>query len=205
MMVESSVPAIYGSDVICAYSSGDVLSLNASTGLNNWEEVLLSSNTSESGFVMSHVAASPVVYGNTVLVATSESKIELIEAVGGVRVWEQDFGTIITPIIVGKFAFVMATDGNLVCLSMEDGSIKWKTNIKKVVKEQFRLEYSMVGTLLVNGNIAVFNSVGDFAQFDPSTGSLKDLKRFGRIYTSKTPMIVDETMYLITNRASICN
>jgi len=203
MMVESGTPAVTDNSVICAYSSGDVMSLNQKTGTDNWSDVLFSSNISESGFVISHIAASPVVYGGFVLVATSESKIVLLDTATGVRVWEQEIGTITTPIIMKGWAFVLASNGELVCLSMEDGTIKWKTDINAISKNKNKNDTVLTGPVMVNGNIAVFDSNGNIMSFDATTGAFRKKINADGATIARTPIIINETMYIITDRAAI--
>ncbi|MDR0744797.1 MAG: PQQ-like beta-propeller repeat protein [Holosporales bacterium] len=202
-MAKFGTPAVYGNDVICAYSSGDVASFSLSSGSDNWSEVLFSSNVSESGFVISHIAASPVVYKNYVLIATSESKMILLDATSGIRVWEQDLGTIHTPIINNNWIFVLTSDNKLVCLSLNDGAIKWQTNITDEFNEKKGKEAIWTGPLMINGKLVIFSDHGHKATFDISTGKTISSEVVDRLLFVRTPMIVNKIMYFITDYAEL--
>ncbi len=202
IMMAASTPAINGNEVICAYSSGDVTSLSLDNGADVWSDVLFSSNTSESGFVLSHIVASPVINSGLVMVATSEAKTALIDAATGVRIWEQEFGTMNAPVIMNGWAFILSNTGFLTCLSMEDGSIKWIIDGSAVIGKKDEKPAFTSGPIMINGNIAVFDDNGNIDYFDPSTGSFKQQINIGGII-SKVPMIIDETMYAMTDRAEI--
>ena len=202
MMADAGIPAVFGGDVICTYSSGDVMSINVATSADNWGDVLFSSNTSESGSVISHIAASPVVHNGFVLVATSESKIALIDATTGVRAWEQNVGTVTSPVIIEGWAFVLSSEKELVCLSMTDGSIKWSNKLQDAFPDKSRKDTKWTGPSLINGNIVVFNTNGDMLSFDTSTGSIKKKTNID-CSVSRVPIIINETMYITTERAEI--
>lgn len=186
--------AIYGNNLISAYTNGDVVALDINDGSELWTDTLFSSNTSESGFIISHIVASPVVSGHNVLVATSESKITLVEASSGIRIWENNLGTINTPIIMNDWAFVLSTDNMITCISMVDGSYKWMTSVDGDNKK--------FGPMIINGNIVVFSQFGDMMVYNPKDGKLKETKKLGTTI-SKTPIIVNKNMYIVNNNAEV--
>lgn len=203
MMSEFGTIALFGDDVICPYSSGDILSLEASTGSENWSDVLFSSDISASGFTISHISASPVVFDNYLLVATSESKMVLIDATSGIRVWEQGIGTIRTPIVNSGWIFVLTSDKNLVCLSAQNGEFKWQTALPSLCKSKNISDGTWTGPLMINGDIVIFGSNGDILTFDVSTGKLKNSKNFERAAFGRTPIVVNKTMYFVSDRAEL--
>lgn len=203
MMAESSVPALSRSGVVCAYSSGDIVSLDLNSGSDNWADVLCSANISESGFVISHIAASPVVHGDSVLAATSESKMVLTDAATGARIWEQNIGTINTPLIMNGWVFALTNSGELVCLSMKDGSIKWKVNAKTFSNEKKPEDVLLTGPMIINGNIVIFDATGNIMSFDPSTGLFRKKINIEKASIARVPMIINGVMYAVTNRAEI--
>jgi outer membrane protein assembly factor BamB len=140
--------------------------------------------------------ASPVVSNGRILAATSESKMALIEASSGIRIWEQTVGTINTPVIVGSWVFVVTSDGSLICLSFNDGSAKWSSKIGSSKGKLF-------GPVIINGSICVFSEHGEMMLFDPSNGKLKESKDL-KVYISRTPIIVDKSMYIASGSDVVC-
>ncbi|MDR0942536.1 MAG: PQQ-like beta-propeller repeat protein [Holosporales bacterium] len=209
IMEKTGTPAVFGNDIICACSSGDIISLNIQNGADNWSDVLVPSNTSDSGVTISHIAMSPLVFGDNVLVAASESKMVLIDAISGIRIWEQNIGTLNSPVINNGWIFILTNDNIVACLSCKDGSIKWKADIRDICsslnKKYENREWT--GPLIINGEILVFSNAGDVLDIDVSTGKLKGQKKyeiFKGVNTAKVPVIVDGQMFVVTSRGDLC-
>ncbi|MDR2666544.1 MAG: PQQ-like beta-propeller repeat protein [Holosporales bacterium] len=204
VMAEAGTPGVFGDSVICAYSSGDIFSLGLQDGNDNWNDVLLSSNVNESGVVISHIAASPVVYGDSVLAATSESKMSLLDAASGIRIWEQDIGTLTPPVINGGVIFVLS-DNSVFCMSLENGSINWKCELSAVYnrKDVKPSSLNWRGPLIINSDIIVFSDAGDLIRIDASTGKLKKHDLIKDAAITRTPLVVNEKMFAVTSRAEI--
>lgn len=208
MMLEAGAPAVVSEEaVICAYSSGDFASLSVKTGAENWFDVLVSSNVSESGAQISHIATSPVVFDGKVLVATSESQIALTDVETGVRIWEQDFGTINLPVVINNWGFVLSCHHELVCLSMKDGSVKWNVNISQINQKksaQKNCNTLFTGPIAVNGNILVLDNSGNILSFNPTNGAFIGKMNISRTkITARPPIVVDGTMFILTKRADL--
>jgi outer membrane protein assembly factor BamB len=204
MMAEAGTPGIFGNSAICAYSSGDIFSLEIQSGADNWSDVLLSSNVNESGVVISHIVASPVVYGDTVLAATSASKISLLDATSGIRIWEQNMGTMTTPIINNDVLFVLSS-GDVFCLSVKNGSTNWKSDLSAIYDRKGVKPFSLNwrGPLLINGDVVVFSDAGDLIRIDALTGKLKKHDLIKGATITRTPIVVNEKMFAVTSRAEI--
>ena len=204
VMAESATPALFGNDIICAYGSGDLKSLDLISGNDSWTDVLFSTNIADSGAVISHIAASPVVSGNKVLAATSESKMVMFDASSGIRVWEKDIGTINIPVINSGWIFVLSGDRSVLCLSEADGSVKWTSDIRDLYPEnKYPKNAEFVGPLLINGDVVIFSDHGDILKLDISTGKLKSIYNFSGMSTCRTPIVVGDKLFAVTSRADL--
>lgn len=203
IMSESATPAVYGSSLICAYSSGDLKSLDINSGNDIWGEILFSTNTSDSGSAMSHIVASPAIHNGMILAVTSESKMVMFDAADGVKVWEKDIGTVNTPVINNGWVFVLTNDKSIVCLSEKDGAVKWTTDIRELYADKLPKYTEFVGPLLINGNVVVFGSNGDILKLDISTGAQKCIEKIDGMRTSRTPIIVGKKLFAVTDRAEL--
>ena len=203
IMSDSGSAAELGNDIICTYTSGDLKSLNAQNGAINWEDVLFSANFSESGSVFSHIVASPVVFDENVLVATSESKMALIDGISGIRIWEKEIGTLNTPAVNNNWIFVLSSDNQIICLSSKTGEISWIKRIQAVYGENYPESSNWVGPLLINNDVVIFNDFGDILKLDPSTGNLKDKITIKNANIIKKPIIINGKMFAITSRSDI--
>ncbi len=203
IMSDSATAAELWDDVICAYTSGDLKSLNSRNGAINWEDVLFSANLSESGSVFSHIVASPVVFNGNVLVATSESKIALIDGASGIRLWEKEIGTLNTPAVNNDWIFVLSSDNQVICISAKSGSINWMKKIQDIYGEKYPENANWTGPLLINNDIVIFNDFGDMLELDKSTGKLNEKITIKNANIIKKPIIVNGKMFAITNRSDI--
>ena len=196
IMASAGTPALYGNDIICAYSSGDLKSLNIQSGSDNWDEILSSAN-------LSHIAASPIVSNGKVLAATPEAKMVMFDAASGIQIWEKEVGTMTTPVINSGWIFVLTGDRSVICLSEKDGSTKWIVAIKDLYGDKFSKDLEFVGPILINGDIAIFSNNGDIFKLDVSTGKLKKTEKISNMSTNRTPIIVDGKLFAVTSRADL--
>ncbi|MDR1488643.1 MAG: PQQ-like beta-propeller repeat protein [Holosporales bacterium] len=218
IMDKTGTPAVLSNgNIIAPYTNGDVLSLDIKDGNEIWMDTLFSENTSESGFIISHIVASPLVYKNCVLVATSESKIAMIDAYSGIRVWEQSFGTMNSPVIDNGWIFLLTSNKTLVCIRENDGEIKWEVPVtitesednkkeekgraKKITKHG-KAPTKFVGPLLINGYVQVFSKDGDVVTYNPKDGKKLSVSRSESSF-NRTPIIVDKTMYVVNSKSEI--
>lgn len=203
VMSKASTPALYGHSIICAYSSGDLKSYDLSNGGDNWDDVLFSANLADSGSIMAHIVASPVVSNGNVLATTSESGMVMFDASNGVRIWEKEIGTINTPLINSGWVFVLTQTGTMLCLSEKDGSVKWVSEIKELLHEQYSKNAEFVGALLVNGDVMVFSNTNNIVKLDISTGKLKGIITLEDADTTVAPIVVDGKIIAVNSRAEL--
>jgi outer membrane protein assembly factor BamB len=205
IMAEMGTPAVFQYNIICGDSSGSLQSIDLN-GTYNWEDVLFSSDTSQSGSTISHIVASPVVVGNAVLVATSESKMAMFDCFSGVRLWEQSIGTVNQPVINSGWVFVVSSDGKVICLSEEDGAIRWTSDIDSLCSKKGSKDQRWFGPMIINGDLWIFGSNGNVLNIDISTGNLKknNVGVLKNKRLSKMPIIVDGDMFVATSNGDIC-
>ncbi|MBQ8651672.1 MAG: PQQ-like beta-propeller repeat protein [Alphaproteobacteria bacterium] len=203
VMAGSCAPSVYQDSVIVPYTTGDITRINLSSGSNIWEETLFSSDMASSGSVISHISVSPIVFDTRVLVANSESKMVMFDADTGSILWTKSIGTINTPSVNSGWIFALTSNKTLVCLNEKDGQTKWQVSLDDLyTSEKLSSDIVWFDPLLINGDIVLSNSQGDLLTLDVSTGALKDTNRTG-LRISRTPVVVNNKMYIVTNQANI--
>ncbi|MDR1391068.1 MAG: PQQ-binding-like beta-propeller repeat protein [Holosporales bacterium] len=203
MMSEAGAPVLFENSVICTYSSGDLKSMNINDGSENWIDVLFSANLSESGGIISHIAASPVVFDDYVLAVTSESKMVLVDATSGIRVWEKNLGTTNTPVVNSGWVFVLSCDNCMLCLSTKSGEVKWVSELNEFIEARHQKITKWIGPLLINGDVVAFNEAGNVLRLDISTGKLKKQENFKDVIFLRKPIIINGRMFAMSPRANI--
>jgi outer membrane protein assembly factor BamB len=194
----AGTPAVYGKNVICTYTNGDVTALSSGDGREIWTDTLFSSNTSDSGFVISHIVASPIIYKDGVLVATSEPKMAFIDAFSGIRKWEVNIGTVNQPVINNDWIFVLSSDGTVACISTVDGAVKWLTPIEK----KKRNDHHFFGPFIINGEVSIFSSNGEVSAYHPNTGKLISTRKLNTTI-SRPPVLVGDSIYIANHKSEI--
>ncbi len=203
VMSKASTPALFGHSIICAYSSGDLKSYDLRSGGDNWDDVLFSANLSDSGSVMAHIVASPVVSNGNILATTSESGMVMFDASSGVRIWENEIGTINTPLVNSGWIFVLTQTGAVICLSEKDGSIKWVSEVKELLPDQYSKDAEFVGALLINEAVMVFSNTNNIVTLDISTGKIKGITNIDGADTIVAPIVIDGRIIAVNSRAEL--
>lgn len=200
----SVAPAVSDEAIICTNANGEVTSLNIDSGAENWTETLYVRNISASGSAVQHIAVAPVVFDGKVLVIQGEPKMVLYDVELGKQIWEQDIGTFNQPAIFNNWGFVLSSKNELICLSMKNGDIKWKVSINSGSPDCPEAHSSMLGPVVVNGDIVLCDSAGKLTFYDAQTGVLKRQIMLNKKNIFIHPwkiFVIEKTMYILTARA----
>ena len=191
-------PAVYKNSAICVYSNGDIVSLNLSDGSVNWSDSLIPRAILRSGGTgLFHITASPIVIGDKVLVINAFSNMTLFDAQTGIRIWSKDIGAVSQPAVIDKeWAFVLS-DTDLLCISLKNGAIKWRTNEpKKIIKKNSEYKKcTWYGPLIINNQVWIFNNFANILKYDISSGKYLEEIYLHHVRHRSTPIIVNNTMY----------
>ena len=119
----------------------------------------------------------------------------------GGRVWTIAIGSNQTPWVAGDFIYVLTTDSEVVCLTRDDGRVRWIQGLPRYRNEEDRegvLQWS--GPVLVGDRLIVTGSSGEALSLSPYTGEL-----LGRmVLRSKTfvpPVVANNTVYILSDDA----
>ncbi len=117
----------------------------------------------------------------------------------GDRLWERDIAGVQTPWIAGDFLYVLATDGDLVCLSRRDGRIRWVRVLPRYEDPEDRTgPIFWSGPVLVSDRLIVVGSHGVALSVSPYTGRvLGKIDLPGDI--ELPPVAAGDTVYVITD------
>lgn len=196
-------PVIFQNSVVNVMTTGDIICLNLESGNELWSDVLFPTNISESGFVITHIAASPVVSNDILFVSNTESKMCADDIYSGIRLWETDISTLYPPTVIGNSLFMISTDGNLYCLSQSDGSVKWKnSDLAQSTGDKTSKLIEWTAPIIVNGDVVLCNNKGDISFFDSKNGKFKHKINIGKSIT-RSPIVVKEVMYILTKDADL--
>ena len=200
---KSSTPVVVGETIICAYTSGDVKSYEINSGHERWNEILTTTNISESGAAITQIVASPVVTNGNVLITNSESSMVMLDATTGEKVWENDIYSINTPLVNNGWIYVITPSDNVVCLSSKDGKVKWVTELQDINKKKSRIDVEYNGILLINGKIWIFSNLGNIIKIDPKNGKIIKIETIDGLNTEVNPIVVNNKIFVVNSKAEI--
>jgi outer membrane protein assembly factor BamB len=119
----------------------------------------------------------------------------------GGRLWTVSIGSNQTPWVAGDFIYVMTTDSELVCLTRDDGRVRWIQGLPRFVDEEDSegvIQWS--GPALVGDRLIVTGSNGEAFSVSPYTGEI--LGRMAlRSKTFVPPVVANNTVYILSDDA----
>ena len=197
----ASSPAVEGSTVVAAFSSGELFALRAETGRVAWTDSLAGSQRSDALSLLSDVRGLPVIDRGTVFAISHGGRMAAIDLRSGARIWEQNVGSFNTPWLAGDTLFVTTLDSEVAAVRRRDGRIHWITQLEQFTDPQRkRGRIVWTGPSLVGGRLMVFNSESQAVALDPATGRIGERLRLPGPVTIP-PAIARGTMYVVTDNA----
>ena len=203
-LLGAASPAVEGEIVIVPYSSGEIFALRVENGRVAWFDSLSAARASTSTLAsLSDINGEPVIDRGRVLVISHSGRMVALDLRSGRQFWDQTLGGVQTPWVAGDFIYVVTTEGTLLCLSREDGRIRWVTELPRFVDEEAREEpITWAGPVLVSDRLVLASSHGFALAISPYTGRV--LGRMGLPDpAAAAPIVANETLYFLTDEAEV--
>ena len=149
----------------------------------------------------------PTAKGRKVPIGTKSPmvvpKLAAIDLRSGERIWENNIGTLYTPWIAGDYMYVLDTEGEVVCISVRDGRVRWITQLERFEKRKKRKDLiRWAGPVLAGDRLFVSSSHGYMLTLSPYTGEILSGQEFGDSLLLP-PVIANNTMYILTEDGSL--
>jgi outer membrane protein assembly factor BamB len=202
-ILESTSAAVVGDFVIVPYTSGELYALRVQNGQVAWSDVLTRSGQVTALSELDDIAGRPVIDRDMVFAISHSGVMAAIKLSTGQRVWTRDIGGIETPLAAGAYIYVVTNDQRLICLTRNDGRVRWIHQLPKWGDPEDQLRPVVwSGPLLLSNRLIVFSSSGYAEAISPYTGELT-----GRVEipdgTAIPPVVANGTLYLYTNDAEL--
>ena len=195
--------AVSGDTVIVPYSSGELFALRVDNGAPYWTDTLTRTGNITSLTVINDIAGRPVVDRGMVFAVSHSGTLVAINIRSGGRVWTRNIPGIQTPLSVGEFLFIVSTEAQVLCISRDDGRIKWITSLPAFQDPEDREDPIVwTGPLLVANRLLLFSSDGRAVSIVPSTGQIVNQIPIPN-GTFIPPIMANGTMYVLTNSAQL--
>ena len=202
-LIGSASPAVDGDIVIVPYSSGEIFALRAQNGRQLWSDNLAAIRRADAVSALADIRGRPVLDRGRVYAISHSGRMVAIDLASGRRIWEAEVGGVNQPWIVGRFLYVVTTEGDVVALVAENGLVRWVTPLGRYEDPEDRGDLvSWSGPVLASDRLIVTGSQGVAVALSPYSGEI-----IGEIDmpddVSLPPILAGETLYFQTDNARL--
>ncbi|MBV8889458.1 MAG: PQQ-binding-like beta-propeller repeat protein [Alphaproteobacteria bacterium] len=202
-LLGSASPAVEGEIAVVAYNSGELYALRVENGRPVWSDNLASTRSVDAVSSLADIRGRPVVDRGRVFAISHSGRMAAIDQRSGDRVWEQEIASTHGPWVAGDYVFVLANDNQVVCLTRNEGGIRWVRQLQRYQDEKEKSDpIRWAGPVLGGDRLIVLSSNGEALSISPYTG-----EPLGRTQVSAGgylgPVIADNSLYLLTDDANL--
>ncbi len=201
--LSSASPAAAGDLVVAPFSSGEIVAFQAESGRALWNETLAQQARLTALASLNDIAGSPVIDRGLIYVVSHGGRFAAIDIRSGQRVWESSITSLQTPWVAGDFIYVVSVNGELVCLSRNEGAILWVTQLRRYKKEKKRKgRVTWAGPVLAGGHLVLVSNLGEVAKVDPTTGAIVETKDIDEASVI-SPVVANEKVYILSEKGRL--
>ena len=202
-LLGSASPAVEGDIVVVPYSSGELFALRVENGQPVWSDNLATSRPLGALSSLADIRGQPVIDRGRVIAVSHGGLLVAIDLRTGDRVWEQDIGGVHMPWVAGDYIYVLSDDGDLICLTREDGRVRWVRALPRYGDEEDKSDpESWSGPVLASDRLIVVSSSGEAFSVSPYTGAPLGKTDFpDGVYIN--PVVAGKTLYVVTDNADL--
>lgn len=202
-LLGGTTPAVDGSLVVAAYTSGELLAFDVEDGRSLWTDSLAGGARGNAIATLTDIRGRPVIDRELVIAIGNGGVMAAIDATRGGRVWDNGLGGTQMPWVAGDFIYVLTNDSEVVCLSRQDGRIKWITALPQFeneIEKEDRIYWT--GPVLVSDRLLVAGSSGLAVALSPYDGGILG-KQTLPSSSHLPPVVANETVYLLSDDARL--
>ncbi|HEV8677908.1 MAG TPA: PQQ-binding-like beta-propeller repeat protein [Stellaceae bacterium] len=196
-------PAVEGEIAIAAYTSGEVFALRVENGRALWSDNLATSRSVNAVAGLADIRGRPVVDRGRVVAVSHSGRMASIDLRTGDRVWEQEIASSHSPWVVGDYIFVLANDNEVLCLTRNEGKVRWVRPLRRFEDEKDKSgPIRWAGPILAGNRLIALSSRGEAASVSPSTGELigvQEMSAGGFL----GPVVAGNALYLLSDNANL--
>ncbi|MGH1455977.1 MAG: PQQ-binding-like beta-propeller repeat protein [Alphaproteobacteria bacterium] len=203
-LLGAASPAADNTIVVPVFSSGEITALRVENGSVAWSDNLANVSRLGGGLEsLSDIKAMPVINKGLVLAISYSGKMVTIDQTTGARVWQRDIAGSQMPWVSGNLVFVLATNNELVALSLIDGRIFWVKQLPKFEDEKDRDDpIRWNGPVMANGNLLLAGSNGQMIEVNAHNGEIiRTIKTKANVQIA--PVIANGTLYLLSDDGTL--
>ncbi len=192
-------PVVRDEYVVASYSSGEVHVVRADAGTPVWSETITTALRTDSISSIPHIVGNPIVENSMLYVVSHGGRTAAFDLASGLTTWQQDLGSVRSPVLLGDFMFMLDNTNNVVCLEKSSGKIAW---IAKIPTSSEGAALSWTSPLAVNDKLVLASSSGKVIFLSLAKGHVVrefDLKEG----VSVPPIAVKGALYFLLDSGSL--
>jgi len=202
-MLGAASPAYDGATLVAALSSGELIAMRGSNGRILWQDSLTSSRRLTPLATLTDIDGNPVIGGGKVYAVSHAGRMVAIDMRTGERSWEADVAGVSTPWIAGNFAFLTTVDGQIACIALGDGRVRWVTQLQRFEKQEKRTGLiKWNGPILAGDRLLVTSSHGYALSVSPYSGEVLSGTKMPAGSTT-SPIVVDGKFIVLTDSGEL--
>jgi outer membrane protein assembly factor BamB len=201
-VLSSPSPAVTNDILVAPYSSGELIAYLPANGRRLWTDTLTSSGVYTPMSAINDIAGRPSVQDGVVYAASHSGLLTATDARSGTRMWAQQIGSRIGPVVGGDYIFIVDSNGQVACLSRVDGGVVWVRSLPEFRKSNKRERIVWTGPLLASNRLVLVSSAGELLALSPQTGETLAELRIGKpVYVE--PIAADGRIFVLTDDAQL--
>jgi outer membrane protein assembly factor BamB len=202
-LLGGSTPSVLGNVVVAAYTSGELLAFDVVNGNSLWTDSLAGKTRTSSVGALSDIRGLPVIDRDRVIAIGNGGVMAVLDLRRGDRLWDKALGGTQMPWAAGDFIYVLTSSSEVVCLTRDDGRIKWLTPLPPFEDMESREDpIYWSGPVLVGDRLLVTGSSGYALSLSPYTGAVIGKQELpGRSHLP--PVVANETVYVLSDDADL--
>ncbi len=202
-MLGAATPAYDNGTVVIALSSGELIALLGSNGRILWQDTLSSSRRLTPLATLADIDGEPVIDRGKVYALSHAGSMVAIDMRSGERSWEADIAGVNMPWIAGNFAFLTTIDGQVVCVTLGDGRVRWVSQLQRFLDQEKRRDLiKWNGPVLAGNRLLITSSHGYALSLSPYTGEVLSGVELPA-GSSTQPIVVDGTFIVLTDTGEL--
>lgn len=149
-VVSNQRPVCSGKYIYTGLTTGELIKLNPKNRQIIWIADIYSASNLTGGASMVDIVAPIVPVGNSVFVGGLGDAFCKVNAGSGAKSWCVDISVAVPFVIAGNYAFVVSADNYLYAISTKDGTVMWRTGVKKQSAPTYEKGVVFVGRQSIN-------------------------------------------------------
>ena len=166
----NSVASSGDNSVVYSTSSGNIINVNIKYKTILWTSSFIKPLKGETSDFLKNA---DLVTENNILYYSNNYKTLAVELVTGKIIWEHNFGTYISPVLSGRYMFLLNGEGKILCLDKYVGTIVWSTDLFKGFKSRKVKKMNTTGLIMGSGNLYSTTNNGYIIVVSAENGKIK--------------------------------